>query len=278
MAQKVSIFKFTSYRDYLKAHYEHMKEASPYFSYRQFALKAGYSSFSLYANIVKGIKNLTPKYLPGFTKALDLSPEEAEYFRLMMELDRTKSQYRSQAVFEKMLKLMPKKTRRLKSAQKELFSKWHHSAILQALNVLQISDNIGDISKWLVPHVKTVEIKKSIKLLKELGLIVRDNEGFLRPSDSDIVGGSEVGSIYINQFQDKMLELARDAFEEFKPSKRYYITETFSISQECSNQMDNKIKEFHKEIANMILNDKNKAEKIMQMNLQYFPLCKRSHE
>ena len=52
--EKINIFEYDNYRDYLKAFYEEKKSQNPRYSYRVFCNKAGISSTSYLNMIIHG--------------------------------------------------------------------------------------------------------------------------------------------------------------------------------------------------------------------------------
>jgi uncharacterized protein (TIGR02147 family) len=269
----VNVFEYFNYRDYLKDYYQLRKENDPYFSYRAFANRAGYNSSGLYSLIVSGVRNLTPRYAPGFTKALGLDDKEAEYFQLMLQYTHAVSEKVRKELFIKMVQMLPQQERKLKLCHREFYSEWYFVAIHQALSILNINENNPEeLTKFLNPYVGLREIKKAIKVLLELELIKKDESGFWKPISGNISGGVEVGKVYINDFQKNMLDLAKKSYENFSKEKRYTITESFAVSDSVAQLIHEKAQNFHNEIISLILSDKKPEEKLLQLNLQLFPL------
>jgi uncharacterized protein (TIGR02147 family) len=267
------ITAFFDYRAYLAAFYEQRKAADPRFSYRYFAQKAGLSSFSLYRNIVLGYKNMTERYIPGFAKALGLDAKQEEYFRLMVAYTHAVSDQARQELFKQMLPYLPSKSRQVKESQREFYAKWHHVVVHQALGVLNVKDDFRELAKRIVPAIGVVEAKRSIKLLSELDLIAQDKQGYWKPTGKDLVGGREVGALYIHNFQNSMIDLAKDAPLNFTADQRITVTETFAVSKKAKEAIHTKIAAFHKELVAFILSQAGEEE-VLQFNLQYFPLWK----
>lgn len=276
-----SIYEFFNYRDYLGTYYQARKENESWFSYRSFARAAGYNSSGLYPNLVNGLRNLTARYIPGFCKALKLNPKESEYFQLMVEYTNAVSERGRQELFSKMIPYLPEKARRLKQNHREFYSNWYNVVIHQALSIVNIADDPSPLMAFLVPAPGMREIRRALKLLEELELIVRDPDGCWRPASGNLTGGEEVGKIYISQFQQAMLELARQAWDRFPAADRYTITETYAVSQKVSEAIAERTRDFHREIIEMIVEDDAPEEELMQLNIQMFPLSEkkeRSHE
>jgi uncharacterized protein (TIGR02147 family) len=274
-----NVFDYYNYRVYLGDYYEARKRSDPYFSYRAFAQKAGYNSSGLYMLIVSGERNLTTRYIKGFVQALKLNEKEELYFELMVQYTHALTDAAKQEYFVKMVGLLPEKERRLQLTHKEFYEKWYYVAIHQALGILDIdAENLGDLGSFLRPSIQLREVKKALQVLEELGLIQKSELGFWKPVHRNVAGGAEVGKLQINGFQKNMLDLAKESYDLHVAGDRYSVTESFAISSEMENKIRERIIGFHKEIVAMILADKQKENRVMQWNMQLFPLSEMQNE
>ena len=270
----IDIFKYKDYRVFLRDYHTERKKVDSKFSHRYFAQKAGYSSSGFYSNVVKGVHNITSRYLPKFVKGLDLNSSEAEYFALMIEFTHSQDVVEKQEIFERMIKIMPKPIRRLKENQKNFYEKWHNSAILLALSILDVSDNYSELSQFINPPIKVPETKKSLELMSELGLIEQNSEGFWKPTDAKLVGGEEVGVYTIHKYQSEMMEMASVAQQRFTPKERFITTKAISASQKNLHRISEAVNKFYKEV-DAIIHAEAESDQIYQFNLQFFPLSKK---
>lgn len=270
---KISIFDYFNYRDYLKDYFRLKKQDVPWFSYRHFAKSAGYNSSGLYINLVSGLRNLTPRYYEGFIKALKLNENEANYFLLMVDYTHAVTDQGRQEIFSRMVSFLPSKEKKIRLNQKEFYSSPLNVMVHQALSIFNVSDDFKILVDSLSPKPTLWDVKKSMKVLQELELIQKTPEGFYKPSHKNMVGGKEIGDLYISNFQSNMVDLGKDAHKRF-PTKefRLQITETISVSKSTAKKIESKVKEMHKEIIQMIISDKEAEEALLQMNLQFFPL------
>jgi uncharacterized protein (TIGR02147 family) len=263
----IDIYAYTNYRDYLRDCYGSSK-----FSYRSFARSAGYTSSSFYPNVVSGLRNLTAHYLPGFAKALKLNAREAEYLSLMVEFTHAVTESGRQEIFARMTTYMPDQVQRIHQKQREFYSHWLHVALHQALSAFDIREDISPIAQALRPRVGVREVQRSFKVLQELGMVRRDEDGFWRPSHTNMVGGREVGELYVRQYQSNLLDLGKIAHESFRPEDRMQITETLGVGKATAMRIRQRLREVHHEIVQMVLQDTEKEQTVIQWNLQLFPL------
>lgn len=268
-----SIFSYFDYRKYLADYYQYRKEKDKYFSFRYFAGKAKLKSASVYPNILAGKKNLTASLAPRFAAEMDLTANERHYLDLLIEFTHAKSDKLRRAILERMIPYLPSKTKRLTENHRDFYYHWYNIAIHQSLMVLDIGDgNFSDLVEYIYPRIGLNQVNKSMRLLKDLDLIGLDRRGFYKPKQKDLVGGKEIGPLYIQQFQKDMLDIGKSAMEDPGILEKYFVTESFSVSGECKRSIFEKAREFHKQIIQLILSDDNPEEEVFQLNLQLHPL------
>lgn len=266
-----NLFEYRDYRLYLQDWWEQRKKVDRHLSLRSFAQRAGYESFSLFRNIVGGVRNLTPHYLPGFQKALGLGSREREFFALLVEFTHSSTQDGRNALWEVMRTFLPLEERRLDERHREFWEHWYHPVVLQALFVLDVADDHSRLRQFLTPSIGAVEARRSIRLLADLGLIEPNGDGFWKPTGRSLVGGFEVGSHHIRRHQDAMIEKAREALDRFVPSRRLVVSETLSIPARAEPQLRHRIEAFRRELVEWVLAQEGE-DQVVQINLQYFPL------
>lgn len=269
-----SIFSYFNYREYLGDYYRYRKEKDKYFSFRYFAGKAKLKSASIYPNILAGKKNLTTSLIPNFLAELDFDSNERHYLYLLVEFTHAKSNKNRRAILEKMIPYLPVKTKRLTENHRDFYLNWYNIAVHQSLMVLDIAEEkFSDLTEYIYPRIKLNQVNKSMRLLKNLDLIELNRRGFYKPKQKDLVGGKEIGPLYIQQFQKDMLDICKSAMEDPGILDKYFVTESFSVSSECRRNIFDRTREFHKEIIQMILSDDRPEEDVFQLNLQIHPLC-----
>lgn len=273
----MNIFNYYNYRKYLKDFYDHHKKTNPGFSHRQFARKAGYSSSGLYLDLVNERKNLTAQLIPKFSAALELSPAEIKYFELMTAFTHAQNAKDKQTIFESMLPLLPQDTQKLSRDQKEYFSQWYFVAVREALTILNIDTNFADLARFLTPRISVPQAKQAIALLKRLGLISKLN-GFWKPCAPTIASGPEVNAIYVRNFQKQMIDLSKQALDNFTKEQRNISGTTMSVSATGLERIIRKIDEFRREVVEIARSDEGESI-VAQLNVQFFPLSQETdHE
>lgn len=170
------VFEYLDYRAYLKDAYEERKAESSFYSYRMMA-----ESFGLFPSNIFRILH-SEAHLPArcHSRALEflgLSGRAAEYYLLLMTYARERSVRERNLILEKALTLRDVARRPLESQELEYFSKWW-TAVLRALLETTGGRAVpSELAKLVIPPVQESDVKASLELLVELGLVKRASSG-----------------------------------------------------------------------------------------------------
>jgi uncharacterized protein (TIGR02147 family) len=274
MSAPVSVFDFFNYRRYLEAYFRYRKGFNPRFSHRYFARKAGYNSSGLYLLLVSGKQNLTPSYLPKFVKGLELGPLETDYFRMMVAFTHAETAAAKQEILERMVEQLPPGAKDLRREQAEYYRSWHNVAVREALSVLDIRDNLGDLAAFIYPPLGVRQVRASLRLLASLGLIKRNAKGIWRATHAVLASTPEVGPLHVHKFQKTMMDLAKDALDRYPRESRNISCSTFSVSAQGLERLNLKVTRFLRDIEDLVRSDE-KEDQVYQFNVQLFPLSRR---
>ena len=267
----LKITDYKSYREFLRDYYNIRKSQDPKFSYRYFTRKAGINSSGLYSNLVTGSKNLTVNSGKKFAIALDLNEKELEYFLLMIEWTHSQNHEHKEDLEEDMASFWPKGIRRYHFAQKQFFSTWKHSAILQALHIIEVKDDFAPICEFLRSKVNIDEVTESFELLLELEMVKIHDTGFYKPTHQTGVAGKEVGVRTIREFQKIFMTLGQEALDTIQPPERHIVSNTLSASNESLELIKKKVQKLQNDIHD-IVQQETETDQVFQLNIQFFPL------
>jgi len=87
----VRILDYMNYREYLRDFFEEKKRELRFYSYRLFSLKAGLKSPNFLKLVIKGERNLSKQSVYKFSKALNLSKMETDYFENLIFFNQSKT-------------------------------------------------------------------------------------------------------------------------------------------------------------------------------------------
>ncbi|HHO50925.1 MAG TPA: TIGR02147 family protein [Deltaproteobacteria bacterium] len=265
------LFQYLSYRTYLDDWFRWKKSQNPRFSHRLFARRAGLSSPSLLSNVISGRRNLTPRSAEAFCHAMSLSAEASEFFQDLVRLDRARTPAERNRIWERI-----SATRRFRDARRiegdgfRYLSSWHYAALRELTSIEGFREDPAWIARTLRPRITVPQAREALATLWSLGLLSRDEDGEVRPTEATVATASEVQGLAVHNFHMSMLELARSAITDFKPEERFIAGVTVSVPGSRIDQLKAELRGFMERV--MDLCDEGKGERVYQVNVQLFPL------
>jgi uncharacterized protein (TIGR02147 family) len=271
-----NLFEHLDYRAWLGAWFTWKKSVNPNYSYRLFAKKAGDQSPSLLHHVIEGKRNLTPATTQAFIEALGLRPDEAQFFRLLVELHQAKDPEGRNAAWEQISATRRfREARHIDGAAFEYLSNWTLPAIRE---LAQRPDFVADpewIAETLRPRIKPAQARKALDQLLALGLLAADEAGTLRPTDASVTTPREVTGLAVHNYHQGMIARAAESITTFEPAERHLIAITVSVPVSMIPKLKAEANAFLERMMHLCDSAEEDADQVMQMNLQLFPLSAR---
>jgi len=219
------IYEYLDYRKFLADYYAEKRIKNPKFSYRTFADLAGFKARDFIQRVIHGKKNLSLNSVLKVSKALGLNEQESMYLNSIVNYAQAKNIkektfYFNQLSLIKEKKSVASKAQLLRKDQFELFSQWYHPVIQLIIEQSGFTGDYKTLSETLTPHITPGQAKKSIALLKNLGLILENEDGSLRSSHSSFITEQEVTSLALVNFYKTCTKFAAHAIETMPKDKR----------------------------------------------------------
>ena len=270
----VSVFGYLDYRKYLSDYYQWKKSINTHFSYRLIAEKAGIPSTGYFSEVLSGRRNLTRAKVPKFAKAFNLDAAEEAFLLLLVAFSHAKNETAKHTVYESMLEALPVRAQRLKRSQQEYFSKWYYAALRESLAVLDVRDDFEALAAMLRPAITVPQAKAALRLLEGLELIARDSHGCWRATQTSLLSQRDESTVLlVRGFQAEMIGLARQALLDVPPDERDISCMTMSVSAQGLELVKARIKDCQDLIREIVHAD-NGEDRVIQLNLQIFPLTR----
>jgi uncharacterized protein (TIGR02147 family) len=270
------IFDYTDFRQFLRDFYALQKKSLKCFSYKYFSNKAGFKNKGFIYNIFNGTKRLSKTNVFRLCSAMNLNQHECDYFENMVAYNQATSPDEREHFFRRMQSAKVPgrkrtKTQIVRSDQYEFYSQWHHSVIRSLVDL----QNAGDDYKWLAKHVRPQisawDARRSLELLKRLGLVVKTPGGAYKIKDRSISTGHDVRSTALFAFYLQHLKLAADALQKVPRDKRNFSGITLGISKATYDRICEELRALFEKIMAMVEEDKN-ADSVYQLNFQLYPV------
>ena len=270
MDELPDIFAFLSHRDWLRDAWERRKAKDPRFSHRWIARRVGFSSSSMFSDILKGGRHITPAVAMRLAKVFGLAGTQVRYFELLVLHDQAESEEERRVHLERLVRLRRPRVPALEAGQMELFSRWWNLAVRELLDTHPCSGDPKDLAGRVVPPLKPDQARRALDLLAELGLAERGDDGIWRKRESVLTAD---GSRHqqVRDYQREALRLGLEAMDRFPAERADISTLTLSISRPTLESIRARIAEVRREILELARND-DRASRVVQVNFSLFPL------
>ena len=267
------VLQYTNYRVYLRDYYEFKKKTVPAFSLRFFAEKAGLSSHAHLKLTIDGKRNITKNTVVKLIHGLGLDGQRAAYFESLVFFNQAQTDADKQVYYAQLLKASPRsKLHKMDAAQFRIFREWHHSAILEMVALKDFRPIPDWISKRLGGLITPVQVTESLKLLVELGLLVKTANGY-RQRDPLITTDDEVQDMMVKMYHLQMLKLSADMLSALPGPQRDISALTFSIKREDFPNLKKHLQLMRKELLDFSAKA-GEGEDVVQINIQLYPLTR----
>lgn len=270
----ISVYDYMDYRKFLVEWFLHRKAVNRHFSHRLFASRAGITSSGYLSEVMTGVRNLSRKKVVHFAKGLELGEREAVYFDRLVAFNHAKTHSARQTLYEALVQSLPPKLQTLKRGQMEYFSKWFYVAVREALAIVKVAEDYGMLAARLRPPITAAQAKAAVRLLDDLGLVERGEDGAWRVRHVSLLSKrDESAPLLVRAFQGEMIAKAREALETVPWDQRDISTVTMSISAQGMQRLQAAAKEFRARAREIAQADRGE-DRVVQLNIQIFPLTR----
>lgn len=257
------------YKRFLASLFTAVKREHKY-SYQQFAEDLGFARTNIMYQYIKGVRKLSTKSAEQICNALSLGSDGKRYFLLMTTYCNSSQHAKREEALEKMLKI---KSTRLDSEldrnQLTFLSEWFHPVILELVDQKDFVEDIEWIAGEITPRLRPEQIKRSLRLIEDLGLVTR-HDGKLQTTKLSLKTGHRIQGIAVNTYHQKMMEKSLDSLTNIPGKLRNISALTVSINHSKYHEIRALIHEFNERIY-ALAEDSENANEIYQMNIQLFP-------
>jgi uncharacterized protein (TIGR02147 family) len=272
MSWKPDIFDYLDFREYLGAYFEAARENIDAFSHRYFARRAGFSSSNYVHLAIKGERNLSTNSVRKVIVGLGLDKEEAEFFTDLVTFNQAKDPQTKDEAFEKVAA-----SRRFRSARQidhslyEYLSHWYIPAIREMAARDDFRDDPAWVTKQLWPPITEAKARDALRVLFELGLLQKDDDGRIQRVSPSLTTGHEVRNVAVRNYHRQMIERAGEAIDTKPARYREVAAMTTCIEAASIEDLRQRIRTFRESLIQRCEADEN-PDVVYQINFQMFPL------
>jgi uncharacterized protein (TIGR02147 family) len=266
----IKIYDYTNYRRFLEDFYREKKSLNPAFSYRNFAIRAGFKAKSFIKMVISGHKNLSEESMRKINRVLKLSPKKFSYFQLIVAFNQAKSVKLRNYYFEKLTSFNARNPGRLmKNREFEYFSRWYHSTIRELVTFKDFDGDYESLGKMVHPRISARQARQSVELLINLGLIKKTKTGYVQ-TDTLLSTGDEVQSLAVSNFHIQNMALVTEAIDTCSESMRDISGIIMGLSGHSVGLIKSEIQKFRKKLMTIAGSEKS-PDRVYHVNFQMFP-------
>jgi uncharacterized protein (TIGR02147 family) len=266
MKQKLPlIYDYVDFRKYLEEYREERARYDTGFTHYYICFCLGMKkSRSYFNNIIRGRKNIGPEIIEKLAGLLELSQDEENYFRALINYGQTKSASEKEFYFDQIISLNNTPRRIIDEDAYEYYKEWYHPIIREMLGGIDFKGQYAELAKKLHPPIRTAEARQSIKLLTRLGLVKQDEKGFLKPVDKVVSTNDKVTNHLVQQYQIKSLSRGQTAIME-SASRHKTSTLTVCVSKPALVKIVQKMDQFRSAVRSIAHKDGEKDKEVFEI-------------
>lgn len=268
------VYDYVDYRAWLKDCHRSRRAARPGWSYHAWARRVGLKSASTLVMIIGGQRNPGPRVVDALSRWSSLDTHRSVYFHALVDLERRRNDPRAVAeIAERLNVLGRRRPRAFHFLEHEKFSaiaRWHYYAIRE----MTALDSFQEDAQWIRSHlrfpVSIADVRKALTMLLSLGLIVRDDQGRLRPGPSHVETSSETANAAIRQFHQEALTNALKAVTTMPPDERELRGVTFALPRKKLPEARELLRKFQNDFCDLL--ESTSGDTVYHLQMAFYPV------
>lgn len=273
--EQPNLFSYTDFRKYLADWLEARKEVEPGFNRAEMHRRLGLPNTRSYLPDLMAGKEMSGTFLERFVAALELTTEEARFFRVLVRFNQSTTTEERELAFDQLVALNRTPRTILDPRHWRYYRDWRHGAVRALLGVHDIGDEPRRIARLIQPELTEGEARDSLALLSDLGMIARDERGFWKPAQHTLSTGEGARSEMVRQLQAQQLRLVeRAALKPDGQPGQVVATNTISVSEEGLELIRKRLEQFRSELRSIVHKDQAPAERVHLVTIGVVPLTK----
>lgn len=275
---RLNIFEYTDYRQYLRDYYRVRKSQNPHFSFKSFAMRAKLSSPNYLKLVMDGDRRITDKNIHNFIRGLGLEKQDAEYFKSLVYYNEShQSTEDKKHYLDQMISLKARYSRQAKLVSDdhiEFLKNWYHWVVRELVLLDSFEEDPRWISNALGNKITPKQAEESIKLLLTLGYIERSPDGDLQQTDALVTTGDfSHQALLVRNLHFQFTELALKAVLNESPNLRESSGLTVAVKESALPEVKSLIREFRQNL-NKILSSSIGTDAVYHLEIHLFPVAR----
>lgn len=277
---------YSDFRHYLRDFYEARRRETagsirPY-SYATFSAAADIRSPNYLKMIIEGQRNLSSEMVKKFAKALNLNKDETDEFSALVAYGQATDPLERNQHLKALAEVRAQRQVKSGEIKAEALDKvpnwitWVLYALAEQKNARFDYDRLYDALKG---KALREDIRRSLGRLVQSGDLIIDPEtGEIQKGRELMAGSEDIPVALVRKLQAELIYLALESLFQDDPHDREFGAMTVALTEEEFEQLKFELRQFRKRWTKDIYVKRKagKGDRIFQMNVQLFPLTRRS--
>jgi len=279
----IDIFTYKNFRKYIKDYYNANNAVEPAFSYQFLADKGGFDNRILVYRIIENkLKKIATEYCINLSKAFNHTPQEAEYFSCLFDLDQIRNEEKRYAIKKRMNEIIDSRNIKVRMVKKDkdnetYYAELYHSVIRALISIIYpFKDEYKQLCELMLLPVTEKQAHESIDLLERIGFIRKNTSGAYEIcTEENIKTGREYSQKYKDILNLKYMEAARKLIERHTPrTPKIFKSKVIGISEHTYHEIQKLTDEMIDRI-NILIQNEQMADRVYMYQFTFIPLTER---
>lgn len=284
MVEAPQVVNYLDFRKFLGDYYSYRREISkndirPY-SYAVFSAAANIKSPNYLKLIIEGRRNLSDEMISKFAKAMGLSKDHADEFRLLalygQASDPAERNMHLKALNEKRVdsKL---KSGEIDQKTWEKVPSWITWILYSLVDQKDVSFEPEKLRDLLRNKASLDELQVAVGSLIQAGEIVKDPQtGEMKKARSLMESAEDVPVALVRKLQAELMYLGLESLFQDAPTEREFGSATMALTKQEFEEIRFQLRKLRKETQKNIGVKRltTKGDRVYQLNLQLYPITK----
>lgn len=274
----IDVFRYQDYRSFLREFYERNKQLKGGYSLRAFSRGTGLRSPNYLKLVMDGARNLTQPMALRFAEGCGLTGNAVEYFCELVAFNQARVARERELHYERLTRFSRfRKVHKLDVAQSEYHSEWYIPVIRELATRADFRDDPTWIAKMLSPPISPAQAKRALRVLLDLGLLLRDESGRLLQAQELLETPPGQLGHHVVEFHRTMMTLAAESLDRVPRDEREIASLTLCISNDQFVQLKGELSQFRSRLLQRY-QASAESRRVVQLNFQLFPLSQAGEE
>ncbi len=270
-----SIYIQKSPDEVLRGYWLKKQKENHRFSIRAWAKHLGFKTHSHLHQMIHGKRLIPKKYVSVLCDNMGLNLEESQYFNLLVDLQRSKSEEEKIFFLKKLKDLRGNDSLDFRIIDEfQMLSNPLHFLLLEILSLSSEPQPVIKLKNRLRFNYSLLEIREAIEVLQKLNIITKDENNHFSRTSEHFYTKNDIPNKSIQLFHQNCSKLAQIAVQEQEQEIREFNGTTFNIKRERINEAKIAIREFREEFIRKYSSDQYQGDQTYHLNMNFFAVTK----